>query len=346
MKSFHKTMGLMAGVFLLMIILSLSVASSYMTKNDILFESLFLESADPNYHGSYRFTWNGLFGPSHRASDYETVTIEESESFGLAKELFVSSTIESISFIEEDRSDILVEYYRELPDSKLYDVNYSTSESENKLNITATLKIGNMNLNRTYGGEIKIHLPKDYHFDKVTVDTGMAKIRSANIYTDTDELSVIASFGDIDVVIEQPIRDVNVSCNFGSIDLRCESTIDNLDVDCDMGSIDLEVNAPISQLDVTENMGDVNLNASAEISHVDIVSNMGTVRADFLETVGGMDLDTNMGDVDVYFYENADMHVHADTDLGNVKSDFPIVSAGKTDFRFTSNMGSVSVHKR
>jgi hypothetical protein len=316
-------MGFLSGIFLLIIILSVTVASSYMQRNDISFEDLFDGSSSIQYGNDWNFNGNFIFNQTNKSSDYETRIIEKNETFDIVDELFISTTIEEVVFVEEDRSDILVEYYRESPDTGAYDVKYKTSSTSNKLSVSTSLSIRNLRLNKEYKGKITIHIPSDYIFEKVTLDSGAAKIRTENIYSKTRALSIIASFGDIDITTDSPIEKVNVRCNLGSITLNVNKPINDLYIDCEMG--------------------DIKINTSSIIEYVSVVNNMGSINADFLENISGATFENNMGDINVTFHKNDDMAIYIDTNLGDTSSDYSTTSSNNTNFSFMTNMGSIKV---
>lgn len=341
MKSFHRTMGYLSSIFLLMIILSIVIASSYMNRNSISLTQLFSEVGDISNNSTNNISF---WGSGKSSSDYTTVNISESETFDLVEEIFVSASIEEVIFIEDDRDDILVEYHRERPDTSNYEVNYSANASNNKLSISATLKSKSISINKAYKGTIKIYVPNDYRFDKVTIDSGAAKITSENIYTNTNSLSAIASFGDIDFEINNPIDEVIISCNFGSIKVEVNESIKDFDVTCDLGEINLTLNDSIDTLTVNEDMGDVEINATSPLGSVNIQNNMGAIEAEFLESVEALVIENNMGDINVSLHDNDDITIYMDTDLGSVNSDFPTTDLKSTNFQFKNNMGSIKVY--
>lgn len=340
MKSFHKTMGLLSGIFLLMIVGSVSVASSYMTNNDITIPLLFSDSTEITESASNKIN---IWDSGSNASSYDTITTNRSETFNVVEEIFISSSTEEVIFIEEDRNNILVEFEREQPDTDNYEVLYNTNSSNNKLTISATLKSKGISINKVYKGSIKIYVPEDYHFDKVTIDSGAAKITSDNIYTNTNNLTAIASFGDIDIDIDDPINEVLISCNFGSIKVGVNDEVNNLDITCDMGTIDLEINDGINELSVKENMGDVDIEGNSPIGSVTVENNMGAIKAEFSDFVEYVDIENNMGDINVTFLDNNNMTIYIDASLGSVHSDFVTTDSNKSNYKFKSNMGSIKV---
>lgn len=341
MSSFHKTMGYLSAIFLIMIVLSLSIANSYMSQNNINFDSIFGESGNLSYDARNNIS---IFDSGQSSSNYETVNKNESKTFDLVDEIFVSTSTEEVVFVEESRSDILVEYSRELPDTNKYQVDYKVDSSNNKLTISASMKSSNIAINKIYEGTILIHVPTDYVFDKITIDSGAAKITSDNIYTNTKSLSTIASFGDIDIDIDAPIEEVIISCSFGSIIVDVDNKIQDLDITCDLGRIELNINDNIDTLTINEELGDVQVASTASIKEVTITNSMGAIYAMFEETVGSVSIENSMGDIIVDFYDNPDISIYINTELGSIHSDFETTSDKNADFSFKNELGSIKVN--
>lgn len=341
MSSFHKTMGYLSAIFLIMIVLSVSIASSYMSQNNINFGSIFSETGNLSYDATNNIS---IFESGKNSSNYETVSQNDSKAFDLVDEIFVSTSTEEVVFIEEDRDDILVEYYRELPDTNKYQVDYNVNSTNKKLTISATVKSSNIAINKIYEGIIYIHVPSDYVFDKITIDSGAAKITSDNIYTKTKSLSTIASFGDIDIDIDSPIEEVIISCNFGSIIVDVNEKVQDLDITCELGRIELNVNDDVGTLSINEELGDVILTSSASIDDVVITNSMGAIKAVFEETVRSVSIENSMGDIEVDFYENPDISIYINTELGSIHSDFDTTSDDDADFYFANELGSIKVY--
>ncbi len=322
MKSFNKTMSFLAGLFAIMIILSIAVASSYINRNNLSGSDLWGNSSHIQFSDDWEF--NGLFSSNHRSNEFETLVLTQTDTFDLKSELFISSSIEEITFIEEDRNDIMIEFYREYPDTSTYNVKYEVTETIDRINISSTLSIRGLIINKDYSGNIKVHIPTDYHFNKVTLDSSATVMNTDNIYTKTDVLTILADFGDIDINIDQPIETVSINCDMGAIKIYTSKAIGNLDISNDIGDLFFNIDAPVN-----------NANFS---------SNLGQISGEFKDEVGQVNASTDLGNIDITFHKNENMVVTIDVDLGDKSSDFPTTNNSK-DFRFSSDLGSVQIHK-
>lgn len=343
MKTFNRNLGYLAIIFFVMIIASVSVASSYMRRNDISFIDLFEGTTHIQFDDNFDLKLNSLLNDLEKSSHFDTKVIEKTSKFEPAKELFVSSSIEEIVFIEEDRDNIQIDYYRELPDSKYYTVDYNADSTKEKITVSASMSVKNLAINSDYKGSITIHVPKNYIFDKITIDSGISKLKDSNIYLNTKDLTILSSLGDVKLEITKPLETLHITSNLGSVNLDINSTIDKVMINCDLGKIDLTVNDPINILTLEENMGDIKLISNANINFTSIHNNMGRIDSEFNESVGGSDFYSNIGSIDVTFSKNKDISVFAKTSLGKVSSDFPTTEKDKTNYKFESDMGSISI---
>ena len=104
MKSFHKTMGYLSAAFLLMIILSISISSTYMKNNNIGFPDLFAETGSLVYDSSNNLNF---WASSKKSSSYETIKINESNNFKLVDELNIGLN----QFKEQIYKESMYHYY-------------------------------------------------------------------------------------------------------------------------------------------------------------------------------------------------------------------------------------------
>lgn len=342
MRSFNRTMGVMAGVFFLMIVISISVGTSYIESNNLNTRELWNQTTNLDY--SDQWNYDGLFS-GKKSSDYETLELTQTDTFPLKPEIFISSSIEKVTFIEEDRSDIQVDYSREYPDTSDYTVSYSAGASSNRISVTATLNSRGLSINRNYDGAIVIRIPNDYRFESITLDSSAAVIDEDGIYTNTDELTVIASLGDVSLKTEYPIDQLDVQCSMGSIDLKVNEAVDQIDIVCDLGEVNLNLDAEVGDLNVQNDMGDITVEASDRLGKVSLTSSIGSVNGEFRREVAGMTVSSDMGSIQMTFHRNDDMSIYADTDMGDVDSDFTRVDKSE-GFTFTSSIGSIELVKK
>lgn len=343
MKVFNRNLGYLAIIFFVMIIASISVASSYMQRNDITFKDLFEGTTQIRFDDDFDLKLNSIFNDLEKSSHFDTKTIEKTNTFDPAKELFVSSSIEEINFIEEERDTLQIDYYRELPNSKYYSVDYNAAASNDKISVTASMSVRNLTINSDYKGSITIHVPTGYTFDKLTIDSGISKLKDSNIYLNTKDMTILSSLGDVKLDITKPLDSLHITSNLGSVDLDISSEIDKVVINCDLGKIDLKIEEPVQTLTLDENMGDIKIIANAAVGFATIHNNMGKLNTEFNASIGGTDFYSNMGSIDVTLSENQDISIYAKTSLGKITSEFPKVDKDKTNFHFESDMGSITI---
>lgn len=348
MQTFHSFIKKSCIFFLILTIASITMGASYMVRHNIS-PSAFLgdyEYLAQNYN--YTFLADNMASAifsSDRSSDYETRIMEDASTFALPTELFITSDIEKITFIEEDRNDLYVEYYREIPDTNKYQVNYDTHLEESRLYISSSSSTNNLAITQNYNGRIQIHLPKDTHFDKLSFESNAAIVNNNNIYTNTDILSVMADMGDIDLTIEDPLDSLYLHCDLGSISLTTEESIHQLDIESDFGTVNLTLNADLGSLSINENLGDIHLISGHSIEQLTVTNDLGNIDATLSGTVDGIYMSTNLGTIDVTIPSTINT-VYAETNLGDVDSDFTRTRDSDTSpYSFYSDLGSIHISK-
>lgn len=300
MKSLDRTLGTLAGIFLLMIIISILAISSYSASHDISFKSLF------------------------NSPDFDTIEIEESNQFQIPKEIFVSTTIEQVIFIEEERSDVLVEYSRELPDSEFYHVKYKAEEVDDQLYITATHSSQFLIFGGDYKGVITLHIPKGQHFNKITIDSNIANLEAEHIYSNADEIKIITNIGNINFKAVYPSDKIEISSNIGSIHLSNTAILQNIYISCDSGNISIDSYNTIQSLQIE--------------------NDAGSIQGTFQNFIEKANITTNIGSINVKFLDNQEMTIYMNTSVGDTSSDFKTVSKAKTNYIFTTDVGSIHIN--
>lgn len=345
MRSFHRTTAILASIFSLMILLCITASISYMQRNDIKFSDLINGNI---YFGStsMEFTTDHLLTPNDNSGNFETKIKEESDTFAPTEELFISAVSEEIQFIEEDRTDIQVDYYHEYPDTDRYQFTYHIETSENKLTVLTTSTVSNLNMNKDYKKYIRIHIPKDYRFSNITIDTAMAKITNDMIYSDTASLSILSNFGDVDISLANAMDHLNISSNLGNIIVETSYPIRQYDLSADMGDIQLALLEPTEEVKLHAAMGNIHIEADSSIGELSINNNLGDITGDFYANVDKFTATANMGKIDLSFQENSSMTVYANSNLGEVDSAFDLTSnQSKSDYIFTTDLGSIELKK-
>lgn len=343
MKQFNRLMGITAIICIIALITSGIISLSYIASNKYDFDNIFEDEfyIDFSFHD---FDFPSLFSTKKHSSSFETIIKEDSKEFNLVDEISINSSIEKIKFIEESRSNIKIDYYREKPDTKLYKTSYNSKIIDNKLIINSTLSTKNLITNIHYDGYINIYIPKDYKFNKIVIDTSLARISNESIYDNVDTLLLHAKLGDINIDINKPKDFLSIDCDLGDVDINVNSEIKSLDINLNMGSSNIKLANSVEKLICKNNMGEINLDSSGNLENVSLESDMGSITSVFKDHVKTLSASTSMGSIEATFYSNNNSIVYANKKLGSVNSDLPIVN-NKTDadFIFTANMGSIDI---
>jgi len=339
MKKSSKKMLTMAIIFLLMIVASLTIGSSYIKQNNINIEELFRDSVNLDIDSIN--SYNNIF-TSNKASQFNTISKSQSDNYNLTSNLFISTTVEEVTFVEENRNDIMVDYHLEYPDSSLYNHRVSITSKNDQLSIVSTFKVGNMAVNQEYNNYITIHVPEGYVFDSITMDSSLTVIDPDNIYTKTNNLYLIANYGDVELTIDYPLENLELTADFGSIDLNINDKIKNLTVTCDMGDINIDSQNTIGTITISNDFGNFDFDFDQPVKAMIVNCDLGSIEGTFRDYVAAVNITANLGSIDIKFHNNDDMLVFVKADLVDVSSDF-LRSNSKTDYVFVSDLGSINL---
>ncbi len=348
MQTFHSFIKKSCIFFLILTIASITISVSYMRRHDISLSAFVDEYGYivQNQNTSYLSDnmASAIFS-SDRSSDYPTRTIEKSDTFSLPTEIFITSDIEKISFVEENRTDLLVEYFREIPDTNKYQVNYEAHLENSQLYISSSSSANNLAITQNYNGSIRIHIPTNTHFDKLSFESNAALVTDSNIYTNTDVLSIMADLGDIDLTVENALDSLYIRCDLGSVSLNTKEDIEQLDVESEFGSVDLTLNGKLALLNIEEDLGDIDLLTTQPIDKIFITTELGNIDAYLHGGVDAINVSTSLGAIDVTLPPTT-ASIYASTSLGDVDSEFPLTDNDTSNYSFVSDLGSIRIFKQ
>lgn len=347
MGTFHSFIKKSCIFFLIVTIASITVGASYMVRHDITVNSFIgdYEYLTHNYNNSFMGNNIAAIFTSDRSSDYPTRTITKTAQFPLTDEIFITADFEKITFIEEERNDLLVDYYREYPETDKYQVNFDTQLDDSSLYITSFSSTNNLAITQNYIGKLQIHVPKDSHFKKISIESDAAVLTDSNLYTNTDVLSLVANMGDIDINLEDSLDSLFVNCDLGTVSIKTQQEINQFEISTNFGSVNLDINADIDALTITENLGDTQLHSTHDINELSIINDVGNINADLNGKMDTIHMSTNLGDIDVTLPSSID-NIYASTDLGDVHSEFTQVESSSSSYAFSSNLGSIHITKQ
>jgi hypothetical protein len=334
-KSFNKYLGYTALILFIILILSALVSVSYINSNSDL------QAID--FNGDFTFSLGSF---SERSSNYDTVSITDSQTFSLKEKIIINSTWDEVLFIQEEREDILVECYVEKPDTPLYNVRYSMNETDDSLLINSETNIRNLMTDIDYVNYIKIYIPYDYECDTLDMTMSIGTINNDSIFDNIANLILTSDIGNIDVDITTPKKNLIVSCDLGDVAIKTTAEIDYFECSNDLGDMDIIIDNTVNTFVGSANMGSIDITANDSIDNVDLSSDLGSVTAIFKEPVAALTAETDLGSIDATFYKNDDATTYVENEFGNIYNDFEIVdSDADPDFYFYASLGSITVSK-
>lgn len=308
MNKFDRFMSTTALIFVAIIAIAFVMINSYMRQHDIRFKDVLK---------------NGFVITSGNSS-FNTYTLEESDTYSVTPIIKIKCDLEDIRFIKEDRNDIQVDYYRVVPDSPLYKVDYKVKSSNDTLDINVSTVMNGFHFNNNYEGEITIRVPMDYRCEELHIRSSLGNLSNEDIYEATDSLYVEVDLGNVELDIESPKDVLELKCNLGDLKLNLYGKVNTLKIEANLGSVKLSSSKAIEQLTIDANMGQV----------------IGT----FKDYVGYVNAETNMGNLELTFYENDDSLVYGKSDMGSFHSDLETTNnRSKAQIVATANMGKVEI---
>lgn len=342
MKGFHKFLGVTALLLTGILILTLTFTGYYISRHkEILtqFQNVHFPSIT-----NMQYDWT-LFN-SQKSSSFETLTSSQTDYFDLAETIVIDVSLENIAFIEEDRTDILVEYFNEHPNSPLYKFDYSPKMIDNTLYITTNYTITDLFIDKTYKSKITIHVPKDYVCKNLDITLSMGELTNKSIFNNVSNLKLTAKLGDIDVDITSPKDSLIVNSEAGNIKLNMSAPVELFESKSNFGEINLEFSDNVGSLLSELDMGNLDIESKKPINVVSLSAKMGNIEGDFIGKVSELTAAAEMGNIEMTFGSNEGSTVYIDTDLGNIDSDFESVKENDhPNFKVYSNMGNVTLKK-
>lgn len=342
MKSLNKVLGITAIVLVVLLFSTLIATSVYLTSNKEILEEF------PSFHGftNRSFYFNNSIGPHKRSSSFQTLEVSREDRFENPKSMVIDVAIEPILFIEEDRSDILVEYYHEYPDSSLYSFDYKTNMENDILYISSSYTVLDIFFDRDYESYIYIHVPTGYTLDTLDLTYDLGEVTDDSIFESVNDLNIHANLGDVNLSIDSPKNNLSITCDMGNIALITNAPIKKLNAEANFGKIELNLLETVGSLYTNLDMGNLELYAEGKIESAFTEADMGNIHADFKEQVKTLVARADFGNVSMTFYNNPSSTVYTNSDFGNTKisPDFKTVKEGDNpDFKVYTNMGQIEL---
>lgn len=265
--------------------------------------------------------------------------------------LFVSVDIETISFVESDREDILVVYDYRHPNSPEYSIDFKafSTDEENRI-IASTQSTSNSlspsligNLNDIYRGSVAIHVPKGFRFDTLSITTTFANINPENSYPYANNFFVTSSMGNVTLQIDSPKDLVLVDCDLGNAYITASAPINTFDVLCNLGSCQLNFKDSLRTLYLVNDFGSNSVYLTKELENSIIQSNSGSISL-YAETLPKfLNASSINGNILAYLGENND--TDASSVQGIVVSHYPLSDRTEASIQIRTHNGNIELKK-
>lgn len=277
---------------------------SYADSKGLTFDEVFQEGmVTVNYGGIF---FDGDFDIDHLGTNfsggvsrYETVTQHIEDTFPPVDALHISTSIEEIIFITEDREDILVVYDREKPDTSSYSVNYRADVVGDRLEIKASLRTSGLNIDQAYKGSVTLYLPENHHFE---------------------ELDIHTDFGSNNMTLPESIDDLEISVDFGTIDIHLPNKLESLDLQVDAGDLHFLAEKPIGTVKAQVNTGEITYELQERVGTLEIQNDIGQIIGLHLVSPSLADIECDMGNMELTFEEPINT-LNARVDIGDLNID-------------------------
>lgn len=342
MKSFNKFLGITAIVLVILLFSTFVAASVYLSTNKEILNEF---SSYLGFNG-HQFNFNSSIGRHKKSSLFKTLEATQKDQFENPKSIVLDVSVEHLTFIEEGRSDILVEYYHEYPDSPLYSFDYKANLDNDTLYISSFYNTVDIFFDRDYESYINIYMPKGYTLNTLDLTYDLGEVTNDSIYESVNDLNIHANLGDVNLSIDSPKNNLSITCDMGNINLTTNAPIKKLNAEADFGKIDLTLLDTVESLYADLDLGNLELYAEKEIMNVFTQANMGSINADFKEHVKFLVAGADVGSIKMTFYNNPSTTVYTTSDMGNIKvsPDLKVVKEeDNPDFKVSTNMGKLEL---
>lgn len=342
MKGFHKFLGVTALILSIMLIISVSFTGYYISKHKYILNSL----GNFQIINGSNIDYNLSFFNNNRSSQFDTLTTFQTDNFSLSDSIVINSSLEDVIFITENRSDIMVEYYIEYPNSSLYSIDYKAEQVENTLYINTYYSVTDIFIDRDYESYIKVHVPTNYECNILDLTLSMGEITNQSIFDNVNNLNISASLGDIDLEIKSPKESILVVSEMGNIDIKVSAPVTSFESKTNFGEMKLDFTDYVGSLICDLDMGSLELTSENDIQVASFTTRMGSTEGSFNGKIANLTASADMGNIELSFANNKNSTAYIDSNMGkiDIDSNFKIVKeSDNPDFRIFSNMGNVTL---
>ncbi len=276
-------------------------------------------------------------------------TLHQELTFPTADIINITVDIEKVSFVEEEREDILVVYDYRHPHSPEYDIDFKAFLSEDLLQIIATtqssqkkaLPIESINPDSIYRGSVTIHVPKGFRFQTLSLTTSLLDIRSDMLYENCDSYILSSLMGNIDLALYAPKNLVSIDADLGNVSVRAKAPIQTFDLFSNLGNSFLNFEKELDTLYVLNDFGSCTVLLEKKLTAATVQSNVGDIRLFFGSLPDALNVYTLTGNLFGYIAEN--LISTAATEQGTIRSYFRLDQTENPSYYFMSSTGDITL---
>lgn len=343
MKGFHKFLGVTALLLTVILILTIAFTGYYLSRH----KEILSQFRSTHFPGITNIQYDWSFFNNQKSSSFETLTTSKTDNFEIADTIVIDVSFEDLVFIKEERTDIMVEYFNEYPNSPLYQVIYDSEMIDKTLYISTQYSISDLFIDKDYKSNITIHVPNDYICNNLDITLSMGEITDLSIFDGVNNLKLTAKLGNIDMNITSPKDTLIVNSEAGNIDLTMTAPIGHFESKSNFGETHLNFSNTVGSMLCELDMGNLVVQSSGPIETVNLAAKMGNIEAYFDENIGQLFATADMGNIEMDFGANKNATVYIDSDMGNIDSDFKAVKeSDHPTFKVYSNMGNVELKSK
>lgn len=196
-----------------------------------------------------------------------------------------------------------------------------------------------------------VTIPKDKHFESVSVDVSSATVNAPEI--NADKIVVDSSSGEIKLGASDA-SEVSFDASSGSIYFTGRGKFGTVRFDTSSGSVNAVIDGEVGEIKSDTSSGEVSITASAADKFISN-SSSGDLNAMFDVAPKELSVDTSSGKVNVTLPEDADFTAHVDMASGAFRCQLPSVmesenvyvcGSGKADYTFDAASGDITILKK
>lgn len=268
-------------------------------------------------------------------------------TFAAVPKIGITVDIETVSFVEEDRQDILVVYDYRHPNSPEYDIDFKAFVSDDLLQISATTKarqkstlpIATITSDGIYRGSVAVHVPTGFHLQSLALTTSLLDINPSLLYENSDNYVLSSLMGNIDLALSAPKQLISLDADLGNVSVVANAPVESLDLFSNLGNSYLNFADSLGTLYIINDFGNSVILLEKDLTAATVQSNVGDISLFLSNLPESLNIYTLTGNISAYLSENSVSS--ADSAQGSTNSYFPLTTAEDPAFSFFSAGGNI-----